>query len=38
MFLLSRVREEYQRTGGNGRAVADGLASTARATGTAGSS
>jgi RND superfamily putative drug exporter len=30
VFLLSRVREEYQRTRDNGRAVADGLASTAR--------
>jgi RND superfamily putative drug exporter len=30
VFLLSRVREEYVRTGDNGRAVADGLASTAR--------
>ena len=30
VFLLSRVREEYVRTGNNRRAVADGLASTAR--------
>jgi RND superfamily putative drug exporter len=30
VFLLSRVREEYLRTGDNGLAVADGLASTAR--------
>jgi putative drug exporter of the RND superfamily len=30
VFLLSRVREEYVRTGDNSRAVADGLASTAR--------
>ncbi len=30
VFLLSRVREEYVRTGDNGTAVADGLASTAR--------
>ena len=30
VFLLSRVREEWQRTGDNARAVADGLASTAR--------
>jgi len=30
VFLLSRVREEYVRTGDNGLAVADGLASTAR--------
>jgi MMPL family len=30
VFLLSRVREEYQRTRDNRRAVADGLASTAR--------
>jgi RND superfamily putative drug exporter len=30
VFLLSRVREEYVRTRDNGRAVADGLASTAR--------
>jgi RND superfamily putative drug exporter len=30
VFLLSRVREEYVRTGDNGRAVADGLAGTAR--------
>jgi putative drug exporter of the RND superfamily len=30
VFLLSRVREEYLRTGDNRRAVADGLASTAR--------
>ncbi len=30
VFLLTRVREEYDRTGDNGRAVADGLASTGR--------
>jgi len=30
VFLLSRVREEWRRTGDNGTAVADGLASTAR--------
>jgi putative drug exporter of the RND superfamily len=30
VFLLSRVREEYLRTGDNRRAVADGLANTAR--------
>jgi RND superfamily putative drug exporter len=30
VFLLSRVREEYVRTGDNRQAVADGLASTAR--------
>jgi putative drug exporter of the RND superfamily len=30
VFLLSRVREEYLRTGDNATAVADGLASTAR--------
>jgi RND superfamily putative drug exporter len=30
VFLLSRVREEYDRTGDNGLAVADGLASTGR--------
>jgi RND superfamily putative drug exporter len=30
VFLLSRVREEYVRTGDNGQAVADGLANTAR--------
>ncbi len=30
VFLLSRVREEYVRTGDNRRAVADGLANTAR--------
>jgi RND superfamily putative drug exporter len=30
VFLLSRVREEYLRTGDNRTAVADGLASTAR--------
>ncbi len=30
VFLLSRVREEYLRTGDNSTAVADGLASTAR--------
>jgi putative drug exporter of the RND superfamily len=30
VFLLSRVREEYVRSGDNRRAVADGLASTAR--------
>lgn len=30
VFLLSRIREEYDRTGDNARAVADGLAATAR--------
>src|SRR5918995_7022039 len=30
VFLLSRVREEYVRTGDNRTAVADGLAATAR--------
>jgi RND superfamily putative drug exporter len=30
VFLLSRVREEYDRTGDNATAVADGLAATAR--------
>ena len=30
VFLLSRVREEYLRTGDNAEAVADGLAATAR--------
>jgi RND superfamily putative drug exporter len=30
VFLLSRVREEYLRTGDNRTAVADGLANTAR--------
>ena len=30
VFLLRRIREEYVRTGDNGRAVADGLATTAR--------
>ncbi|MBK9180917.1 MAG: MMPL family transporter [Acidimicrobiales bacterium] len=30
VFLLSRVKEEYDRTGDNARAVADGLAATAR--------
>ncbi|HEV2889132.1 MAG TPA: MMPL family transporter [Frankiaceae bacterium] len=30
VFLLSRIREEYERTGDNGLAVADGLARTAR--------
>ncbi|MEM7287259.1 MAG: MMPL family transporter [Actinomycetota bacterium] len=30
VFLLSRVREEWKRTGDNARSVADGLASTAR--------
>jgi putative drug exporter of the RND superfamily len=30
VFLLSRVREEYDRTGDNGLAVADGLAATGR--------
>ena len=30
VFLLSRVREEYDRSGDNALAVADGLASTAR--------
>src|SRR5204862_4845651 len=29
-FLLSRIREEYARTGDNATAVADGLAHTAR--------
>lgn len=29
-FLLSRVKEEYDRTGNNADAVADGLAATAR--------
>src|SRR5262249_50615473 len=32
VFLLSRIKEEYDRTGDNGLAVADGLASTARVT------
>ena len=30
VFLLTRVREEYDRTGDNNRAVADGLAATGR--------
>jgi RND superfamily putative drug exporter len=30
VFLLSRIREEYERTHDNGLAVADGLARTAR--------
>ncbi|WP_203981906.1 MMPL family transporter [Sphaerisporangium rufum] len=30
VFLLSRIREEYLRTGDNGRAVREGLAGTAR--------
>ena len=30
VFLLSRIKEEWDRTGNNGRAVADGLAKTAR--------
>ena len=30
VFLLSRIKEEYDRTGDNAEAVADGLASTAR--------
>ena len=30
VFLLSRIKEEYDRTGANGLAVADGLAKTAR--------
>jgi len=30
VFLLSRIREEYDRIGDNGRAVARGLAATAR--------
>jgi RND superfamily putative drug exporter len=30
VFLLSRIREEYMRTGNNGEAVADGLSATAR--------
>ncbi|HZQ57631.1 MAG TPA: MMPL family transporter [Acidimicrobiales bacterium] len=30
VFLLSRIREEWRRTGDNATAVADGLASTAR--------
>jgi RND superfamily putative drug exporter len=30
VFLLSRIREEYTRTGDNASAVADGLARTAR--------
>jgi RND superfamily putative drug exporter len=30
VFLLSRIREEYLRTGNNGQAVADGLSATAR--------
>jgi len=30
VFLLTRIREEYDRTGDNSEAVADGLAATAR--------
>ena len=30
VFLLSRMKEEFDRTGDNGRAVADGVAATAR--------
>jgi RND superfamily putative drug exporter len=30
VFLLTRIREEYDRTGNNSEAVADGLAFTAR--------
>src|SRR6185503_4339552 len=30
VFLLSRIREEYDKTHNNGLAVADGLAATAR--------
>jgi putative drug exporter of the RND superfamily len=30
IFLLSRIKEEYDRTGDNGMAVADGLSATAR--------
>jgi RND superfamily putative drug exporter len=30
VFLLTRIREEYDRSGNNGRAVADGLAATGR--------
>jgi RND superfamily putative drug exporter len=30
VFLLSRVREEYLRSGDNGQSVADGLSATAR--------
>ena len=30
VFLLSRIREEYLRTGNNGQSVADGLSATAR--------
>ena len=30
VFLLSRIKEEYDRTGDNSRAVADGLAKSAR--------
>jgi RND superfamily putative drug exporter len=30
VFLLSRIREEHDRTGDNSRSVADGLAATAR--------
>jgi RND superfamily putative drug exporter len=30
VFLLTRIREEYDKTGDNARAVADGLASTGR--------
>jgi RND superfamily putative drug exporter len=30
VFLISRMREEYVRTGDNATAVADGIATTAR--------
>jgi RND superfamily putative drug exporter len=30
VFLLTRIREEYDRSGNNGQAVSDGLAATAR--------
>src|SRR3954464_2240664 len=30
VFLLSRIREEYMRTGNNSQAVSDGLSATAR--------
>ena len=30
VFLLTRIREEYDKTGDNARAVADGLAATGR--------
>jgi RND superfamily putative drug exporter len=30
VFLLSRIKEEYDRTGDNSKAVADGLSATAR--------